>query len=83
MELRPNYVTLRTVVIALAGALTSAGCATSDCGSDWYSTGRSDGRVGTFAQADVYARRCPAVNTAEYNRGWRDGASERPSLGGM
>ena len=69
-------------ILLLALALT--GCATTtDCSGGWYSHGWRDGRYGTFAQAELYARRCPAVDVGEYNRGWRDGVNERPTLGGM
>ena len=68
----------------VAAALLVAGCAsTADCGGDWYTRGWSDGRFGAFAQADLYARRCPVVDADAYNRGWRDGNAARPSLGGM
>ena len=75
---------VRAAFLSLGFALAAGGCATTaDCGGDWYGHGWSDGRYGAFAQADLYARRCPAVDAAEYNRGWRDGNSARPSLGGM
>ena len=65
-------------------ALVTAGCATSaDCGGDWYAHGWKDGRYGAFAQAELYAQRCPAVDASRYNAGWQDGASQRPTLGGM
>jgi len=69
--------------LMLLGCATAAGCATdADCGSDWYATGWRDGRFGSFAQADLYARRCPGVDAAAYNRGFQDGERERPSRGG-
>ena len=68
----------------LLGALVVAGCAsTMDCSGDWYARGWSDGRFGAFAQADLYARRCPGIDADAYNKGWRDGNAARPSLGGM
>ncbi len=71
-------------LLALGCALAIGGCATAaDCGGDWYAHGWRDGRYGAFAQAELYARRCPGVDASEYNRGWRDGAAERPTLGGM
>ena len=45
--------------------------------------GWRDGRVGTFPQGDLYARRCNAGDIEKYNAGYRDGYSARPSLGGM
>ncbi len=63
--------------------LTASCASTADCGSDWYAKGWSDGRFGAFAQADLYARRCPSVDADAYNKGWRDGNAARPSLGGM
>jgi len=67
-----------------ACAVLVAGCGTlSDCGGDWYDVGQRDGRVGTFAQPDLYARRCPAVDVERYNAGYRAGISGRPNLGGM
>jgi hypothetical protein len=70
--------------LTLGFALASSGCATTaDCGGDWYAHGWRDGRYGAFAQAELYARRCATVDVGEYNRGWRDGAADRPTLGGM
>jgi len=75
---------IRAPFLFLGAALLAAGCAsTADCGGDWYTRGWSDGRYGAFAQADLYARRCPGVDADAYNRGWRDGNAARPSLGGM
>ena len=72
------------LISLLAVALVAGGCAgTADCGSDWYAHGWRDGRYGAFAQAELYTRRCAGVDVSEYNRGWRDGYSERPTLGGM
>ena len=68
----------------IVATLLVAGCAgTADCGGDWYTRGWSDGRFGAFAQADLYARRCPGLDADAYNRGWRDGNAARPALGGM
>ena len=65
---------IRAPLSFLAAALLAAGCAsTADCGGDWYTRGWSDGRYGAFAQADLYARRCPGVDADAYNKGWRDG----------
>ena len=77
--------TVRTLFSLVGIALLAAGCATTaDCStSDWYGKGWSDGRFGSFAQADLYAKRCPGVDVDAYNKGWRDGNSARPSLGGM
>jgi hypothetical protein len=75
---------MRAPFLILGAALLVAGCGTTaDCGSDWYTKGWSDGRYGAFAQADLYARRCPGVDADAYNKGWRDGNSARPALGGM
>lgn len=77
---------VRAALLSVAFALAASGCATSttaDCGEDWYTHGWRDGRYGAFAQAELYARRCAAVDATEYNRGWRDGNSARPGLGGM
>ena len=71
-------------LLTAAFTLTVAGCAsTGDCGGDWYAKGFSDGRFGTFAQADLYARRCRGVDVEAYNTGWREGNASRPTLGGM
>jgi hypothetical protein len=71
-------------LVTAAFTLTVVGCAsTRDCDGDWYAKGWSDGRFGTFAQADLYARRCPGVDGDAYNRGWRDGYASRPTMGGM
>jgi len=76
--------TVRALLLFGGIAALAAGCATTaDCSSDWYSKGWSDGRFGAFAQADLYAKRCPGVDTDAYNRGWREGNAARPALGGM
>jgi hypothetical protein len=60
-------------------AAAAAGCAgTSDCGGDWYAIGQRDGRLGATPQAELYARRCPAVDSERYGEGWRDGFDQRP-----
>ena len=70
--------------LIFGAALILSGCAsTADCGNDWYAKGWSDGRFASFAQADLYAQRCPGVDTDAYNKGWRDGNAARPTLGGM
>jgi hypothetical protein len=75
---------LSAALLAFVAALCVVGCASSaDCGGDWYSQGWSDGRYGAFAQADLYARRCPVVDADAYNRGWRDGNAARPTIGGL
>ena len=76
--------TARRLFSFIAVALLTAGCASAaDCTSDWYSKGWSDGRFGSFAQADLYAKRCPGIDSDAYNKGWRDGNASRPALGGM
>ena len=78
------YFRLTSALVSLAAVLLAAGCAsTADCTGDWYGHGWSDGRYGTFAQADLYARRCPEVDADAYNRGWRDGNAARPTIGGL
>lgn len=76
---------LRAASLALGFALAAVGCATAgDCGPDWYAVGERDGRIGTFPQADLYAGRCKVpVDAAAYQSGYRDGYSQRPTLGGM
>jgi hypothetical protein len=75
---------LSRTFLSLAALLVAAGCAgTADCGGDWYTRGWSDGRYGAFAQADLYARRCPTVDADAYNKGWYDGHAARPTSGGM
>jgi hypothetical protein len=70
---------LQLAFLSLAYAATLAGCATSsDCGGDWYATGQRDGRLGATPQADLYARRCPAVDAERYGEGWRNGFAQRP-----
>jgi hypothetical protein len=69
----------RFFVLSVACAAALAGCATAgDCGGNWYATGQRDGRLGATPQADLYARRCPAVDAQRYGDGWRDGFGQRP-----
>jgi len=35
-----------------------AGCATVDCGSDWFAIGQRDGRINAGSQAERYAVKC-------------------------
>ena len=71
---------MRTTTLALLTLL--GGCASlssADCGSDWYATGRRDGRLGATPQAQLYAARCGvAVDEKRYSDGWREGYSGRP-----
>lgn len=68
---------MRTILLLLPALV--AGCAaTVDCGSDWFAVGRSEGRINALNQAERYAAKCPGMDTARYNEGYRDGISQRP-----
>jgi hypothetical protein len=67
-----------TVAMSLF-ALT--GCASLDCGSDWYATGQRDGRLGADSQVENYAGRCGGnVDRARYAEGWESGWAMRPRV---
>ena len=71
---------MKTSLLLLALSALLAGCATaSECAGDWYSIGQRDGRFGAFAQADLYAQRCGAVDVEKYDAGYRDGYAARPN----
>jgi hypothetical protein len=66
---------------ALAAFALVAGCAGVDCGSDWYSIGSRDGRIGAESQADAYAARCGGqVDRARYHEGLQAGLAMRPRV---
>ena len=72
----------KTLVLA-AACLVLAGCATLACDTDWYETGRRDGRLGLSPQLDDYLARCGGnVDRARYTAGWKTGWNMRP-LGPM
>jgi len=54
------------------------GCATLDCGSDWFATGQRDGRINAGSQAERYAVKCPGIDAARYSEGYGDGFAQRP-----
>ena len=63
--------------------LALAGCAKLACDTDWYETGRRDGRLGASPQIDSYVERCgDNVDRARYTEGWEVGWGMRP-LGPM
>jgi hypothetical protein len=67
------------LIASLLLTAAAGGCAsTADCGGDWFAIGQRDGRLGATPQADLYARRCPAVDAERYGEGWRDGFDRRP-----
>jgi hypothetical protein len=60
-----------------------AGCAGlgADCGSDWYSIGSRDGRLGADSQVENHAARCGGkVDRARYAEGWDAGWAMRPRV---
>ena len=62
-----------------AAAILLTGCAALECDTDWYETGRRDGRLGAQAQAEYYVGRCgPGVDVMRYLEGWYVGVSMRP-----
>ena len=66
---------------ALAACALVTGCAGVDCGSDWYSIGQRDGRIGAESQADGYAARCSGqVDRARYQEGLQAGLAMRPRV---
>jgi hypothetical protein len=81
MTLKQMLLALRLVAAAACGVI-AGGCAVinaADCGPDWYSTGKRDGRLGAYSQAELYAARCAGpVDTARYMDGWQAGLYERP-----
>jgi hypothetical protein len=61
--------------------LLLGGCAALECDTDWYETGRRDGRLGAEAQAEYYVGRCGAeVDVMRYHDGWYAGAAMRPRV---
>ena len=64
---------------ALILAMTLAGCASLDCGTDWYATGQRDGRIGADSQIENYAARCGGnVDRGRYAEGLDSGRAMRP-----
>ena len=68
--------------LILAAGLTLGGCAGLECDTDWFETGRRDGRLGASSQVDSYISRCGAakVDRARYEEGWEEGRDMRPRL---
>jgi hypothetical protein len=68
--------------LGLAGCCAIlAGCAGTDCGSDWYAIGQRDGRIGADSQIESYAARCGGqVDRARYAEGLRAGFAMRPRV---
>ena len=55
------------------------GCASVDCGPDWYGIGQRDGRIGADSQIENYAGRCTGnVDRARYAEGLESGRAMRP-----
>jgi hypothetical protein len=68
---------MNRVLLVIACAL--AGCAALECDTDWYETGRRDGRIGASEQADYYVARCGGkVDRKRYAEGWEVGRELRP-----
>jgi hypothetical protein len=64
---------------ALILAMALAGCASFDCGPDWYATGQRDGRLGADSQIENYAARCGGnVERGRYAEGLESGRAMRP-----
>jgi hypothetical protein len=58
-----------------------AGCAGTDCGSDWRAIGQRDGRLNAGSHPEQYAARCGAsVDSAAYEQGYREGVAQRPNV---
>ena len=71
---------MKTAFLCLGFAVAAAACATSgDCSGDWYGIGQRDGRLGATPQAELYAKRCSAVDAEKYAEGWRSGYGQRPN----
>lgn len=69
---------LKNTVLAMVCAAL-AGCATLECDTNWYETGRRDGLIGVESQAEYYIRRCDGnVDVLRYLDGWHAGAAMRP-----
>ena len=62
----------------IAALVLLAGCASVDCGPDWYAVGERDGVLGASAQEANYAARCGAVDAVRYREGFQEGFSRRP-----
>jgi len=68
---------MKTALMALC--LMAAGCASVDCGPDWYGIGQRDGRIGADSQIENYAARCGAdVDRGRYAEGLESGRAMRP-----
>jgi hypothetical protein len=68
-------------IAGLAACLGVAGCAALDCGSDWYTVGRSDGRLGADSQVERYVAQCGAqVDRSRYAEGLQAGFAMRPRV---
>lgn len=66
---------------ALAACVMIAGCAGTDCGSDWYAIGQRDGRIGADSQAEAYVARCGGqIDRARYHEGLQSGFAMRPRV---
>jgi hypothetical protein len=75
---------MRKTLALAAFCLAVPGCAAIaklDCDTDWYETGRRDGRLGASSQIESYAARCGGnVDRARYEEGWQAGSAMRPRL---
>lgn len=70
---------MRQALIGALSLLALGGCATLECDTDWYETGRRDGRLGAQPQVEYYAGRCKGnVDVLRYLDGWHLGVSMRP-----
>lgn len=69
---------LAAFCVVLSGC---AAIAKLDCDTDWYETGRRDGRLGADSQIENYAARCDGnVDRARYAEGLQVGLAMRPRI---
>ena len=71
-------------LLALAGALSLAGCASTAGGcvsTDWYQQGYADGSRTWHSLLDKHIEKCAAFGVKpdadQYNKGWNDGCFAR------
>jgi hypothetical protein len=72
---------MRQASLLAACCAILAGCAGTDCGSDWYAVGQNDGRLGADSQVERYAAQCGGqVDRARYAEGLQAGFAMRPRV---
>jgi hypothetical protein len=68
----------KATLVAFVSA-TLSGCATLECDTNWYETGRRDALIGAETQVEYYVARCEGnVDVLRYLDGWYAGAAMRP-----